>query len=62
MTRAKYIKGMTEGKKALEEYKKNASAAIDANKKIANLNAVLATVHEICCCPANGRRREQGRQ
>lgn len=45
MTRAEYINAMTpEQKKALEDYKKNASAAIDANKKIANLNATLATV------------------
>ena len=45
MTRAEYINSMTpEQKKALEDYKKNASAAIDANKKIANLNATLATV------------------
>jgi tetratricopeptide (TPR) repeat protein len=45
MTRAEYIKGMTpEQKKALEEYKKNNAAAADANKKIANLNATLATV------------------
>jgi tetratricopeptide (TPR) repeat protein len=45
MTRAEYINAMTpEQKKALEEYKKNASAAIDANKKIANLNATLAAV------------------
>jgi tetratricopeptide (TPR) repeat protein len=45
MTRAEYINAMTpEQKKALEEYKKNAGAAIDANKKIANLNATLATV------------------
>ena len=45
MTRAEYINAMTpEQKKALEEYKKNAGAAIDANKKIANLNTTLATV------------------
>jgi tetratricopeptide (TPR) repeat protein len=45
MTRPEYIKSMTpEQQKALEEYKKNASAAIDANKKIANLNATLASV------------------
>jgi tetratricopeptide (TPR) repeat protein len=45
MTRPEYVNSMTpEQKKALEEYKKNASAAIDANKKIANLNATLATV------------------
>ncbi|HXS11662.1 MAG TPA: carboxypeptidase-like regulatory domain-containing protein [Acidobacteriaceae bacterium] len=45
MTRAEYINSMTpEQKKALEEYKKNAAAAIDANKKIANLNATLAAV------------------
>jgi tetratricopeptide (TPR) repeat protein len=45
MTRPEYTNAMTpEQKKALEEYKKNASAAIDANKKIANLNATLATV------------------
>jgi tetratricopeptide (TPR) repeat protein len=45
MTRAEYINGMTpEQKKALEEYKKNNAAAVDTNKKIANLNAVLATV------------------
>jgi tetratricopeptide (TPR) repeat protein len=45
MTRPEYVNAMTpEQKKALEEYKKNASAAIDANKKIANLNTTLATV------------------
>ena len=45
MTRAEYVSSMTpEQKKALEEYKKNNAAAVDANKKIANLNAVLATV------------------
>jgi len=45
MTRAEYINSMTpEQKKALEEYKKNNAAAVDANKKIANLNATLATV------------------
>jgi tetratricopeptide (TPR) repeat protein len=45
MTRAEYINAMTpEQKKALEEYKKNSAAALDANKKIANLNATLATV------------------
>jgi tetratricopeptide (TPR) repeat protein len=45
MTRPEYTNSMTpEQKKALEEYKKNNAAAVDANKKIANLNAVLATV------------------
>ncbi len=45
MTRAAYINSMTpEEKKALEEYKKNNAAAQEANKKIANLNATLATV------------------
>jgi tetratricopeptide (TPR) repeat protein len=45
MTRAEYINKLTpEEKKALEEYKKNNAAAADANKKIANLNATLATV------------------
>ena len=45
MTRAEYMNSMTpEQKKALEEYKKNNAAAADANKKIANLNATLATV------------------
>ena len=45
MTRAEYINSMTpEQKKALEEYKKNSAAAVDANKKIANLNTTLATV------------------
>lgn len=45
MTRAEYINSMTpEQKKQLEEYKKNAGAAMEANKKISNLNATLATV------------------
>jgi tetratricopeptide (TPR) repeat protein len=45
MTRAEYINSMTpEQKKALEEYKANNAKAVDANKKIANLNATLATV------------------
>jgi tetratricopeptide (TPR) repeat protein len=45
MTRAEYINSMTpEQKKALEEYKKQNAAASEANKKIANLNATLATV------------------
>jgi len=45
MTRAEYLKGMSaEDRAKLEEYKKNTAAAVDANKKIANLNAVLATV------------------
>lgn len=45
MTRAEYINAMTpEQKKALEDYKKNSAAALDANKKIANLNATLASV------------------
>lgn len=45
MTRAEYINSMTpEQKKALEEYKKNNAAAVQANKKIANLNATLQAV------------------
>jgi len=45
MTRPEYINSMTEEqKKALEEYKKNSAAALSENKKIANLNATLATV------------------
>lgn len=45
MTRAEYMNTLTpEQKKAIEEYKKNNAAAVDANKKIANLNAVLASV------------------
>lgn len=45
MSRAEYINKMTpEEKKELEEYKKNNAAATEANKKIANLNATLATV------------------
>ena len=45
MTRPEYINSMTpEEKKALEEYKKNTAAASVENKKIANLNATLATV------------------
>lgn len=42
MTRKEFIDKMTpEEKKALEEYKKNAAAAIAGNAKIANLNAAL---------------------
>ncbi|HZQ42900.1 MAG TPA: hypothetical protein VFA99_06585 [Acidobacteriaceae bacterium] len=45
MSRPEYINKMTpEEKKELEEYKKNNAAAAEANKKIANLNATLATV------------------
>jgi tetratricopeptide (TPR) repeat protein len=45
MTRAEYINKLTpEEKKQLEEFKKNNAAATEANKKIANLNATLATV------------------
>jgi tetratricopeptide (TPR) repeat protein len=45
MTRPEYIKSMSpEAVKALEEYKKKNAAASEANKKIANLNATLATV------------------
>lgn len=45
MTRAEYLNSMSpEAKKALEEYKKKNAAATEANKKIANLNATLATV------------------
>ncbi|HEY4356709.1 MAG TPA: hypothetical protein VGN16_13240 [Acidobacteriaceae bacterium] len=47
MTREEYIKTMTdEQKKALEDYKKHASAAIADNKVIANLNATLKQVRE----------------
>jgi tetratricopeptide (TPR) repeat protein len=45
MTRADYIKNLSpEEKKALEEYKAKSSAAMAANKQIANLNATLQTV------------------
>ncbi len=45
MSRPEYINKMTpEEKKELEEYKKNNAAAAEVNKKIANLNATLATV------------------
>lgn len=45
MTRAEYIAKLTpEEKKQLEEFKAKNAAATDANKKIANLNAVLASV------------------
>jgi tetratricopeptide (TPR) repeat protein len=45
MTRADYVKGMTdEQKKALEEYKKKNSEVVNANKVIAQLNATLKTV------------------
>jgi tetratricopeptide (TPR) repeat protein len=45
MTRADYINKLSpEEKKALEEYKTKAAAAISANKQIANLNATLQTV------------------
>lgn len=44
MTRAEYIAKMTpEEKKELEEYKAKNAAATEANAKIKNLNAVLAT-------------------
>lgn len=45
MTRKEYIDKMTpEEKTALEEYKKNAGAALASNKVVANLNATLARV------------------
>jgi tetratricopeptide (TPR) repeat protein len=45
MTRAEFVKGMTdEEKKALEEYKKKNSEVVNANKVIAQLNATLKTV------------------
>jgi tetratricopeptide (TPR) repeat protein len=45
MTRADYVKGMTdEQKKALEEYKKKNAEAVNTNKVIAQLNATLKTV------------------
>jgi tetratricopeptide (TPR) repeat protein len=45
MTRPEYIAKLTpEEKKQLDEFKKNSAAAMDANKKIANLNATLASV------------------
>lgn len=45
MTRADYIAHMTpEEKKQLEEYKTKNAAAVQENKKIANLNATLKTV------------------
>jgi tetratricopeptide (TPR) repeat protein len=44
MTRAEYVNKLSpEEKKQLEEFKKNNAAAESANKKIANLNAILAT-------------------
>jgi tetratricopeptide (TPR) repeat protein len=45
MTRKEYIDKMSpEDKAALEEYKKRAGAAMNANKVVANLNATLKTV------------------
>lgn len=45
MTRPEYIKSLSpEERKAIEDYKKNNAAAVENNKKIANLNATLATV------------------
>jgi tetratricopeptide (TPR) repeat protein len=45
MTSERYIKDLTpERKKEIEEFKKNASAALSANKVIANLNKTLASV------------------
>lgn len=45
MTRPEYVKGMSdEEKKALEEYKKKNTAAVEANKKISNLNATIQAV------------------
>ncbi len=45
MTRAEFVKGMTdEQKKALEEYKKKNAEVVDANKVISQLNATLKTV------------------
>jgi tetratricopeptide (TPR) repeat protein len=47
MTRKEFIDAMSpEDRKALEEYKKNASAALKANSVITNLNNALKTVHE----------------
>ncbi len=47
MTRKEFIDKMTpEEKKNLEEYKKNAAAAMAANSKIANLNAALKQARE----------------
>ncbi len=47
MTRKDFIDKMTpEEKKNLEEYKKNAAAAMAANSKIANLNAALKQARE----------------
>ncbi len=45
MSRPEYIKSLTpEERKAIEDYKKNNEAAVESNKKIANLNATLQTV------------------
>ena len=45
MSREEYLKAMTpEQKKALEDYKKNASAAMSANKVVGTLNATLKSV------------------
>jgi tetratricopeptide (TPR) repeat protein len=47
MTRAEYLKGMTdEERKQLEEFKKKNSEATQANKVIANLNATLKSVRD----------------
>lgn len=45
MSRPEYINSLSpEERKAIEEYKKNNAAAVENNKKIANLNATLAAV------------------
>jgi tetratricopeptide (TPR) repeat protein len=45
MSRPEYIKTLSpEERKAIEDYKKNNAAAVEGNKKIANLNATLQTV------------------
>lgn len=47
MSRPEYVAKMSEeDKKALEEYKKKAGAAMEANKVITNLNTTLKTVRE----------------
>lgn len=47
MSRKEYVDKMTpEEKTALEEYKKKAGAAMEANKVISNLNATLKSVRE----------------
>jgi len=52
MTRKEYVDKMSpEDKKALEEYKKNAGAAMNANKVIANLNNAMKQVRDDLATP-----------